>query len=110
MHAQFAQSRDERIVPLYRLRRFLGRGRLLLPPAHGVHDPYGGHGGRRHSRKGAESAYPATSAAARASCSPNFARAMKRPIPGLATTSPESTITLPRRSTVSTSPTTSVPS
>ena len=35
------------------------------------------------------------------SCSPNFARRTNCPIPGFPTTSPPSTITLPRRSTVS---------
>lgn len=44
------------------------------------------------------------------SCLPKRARGTKRPIPGFATTAPPSTITWPRRRTVSTSPTTSVPS
>ena len=58
-----------------------------------------------------EPAYEAASTAASAcSCSPNRARGTNRPTPGFATTSPPSTITWPRRSTVSTSPTTSVPS
>ena len=88
-----------------------GRGRNgLVVPADAVHDRRGGHDGRRHGPDHAEPGYPATSAAAAASFSPNRARGTNWPIPGFPTTSPPSTITLPRRSTVSMSPTTSVPS
>ena len=88
-----------------------GGGRSgLVVAADAVRDRRGGHDGRRHGPDHAELGYPATSAAAAASCSPNRARGTNWPIPGFATTSPPSTITLPRRSTVSTSPTTSVPS
>ena len=86
-----------------------GRSGIVVPP-HAVRDRRGGHNGRRHGPDHAERGYPATSAAAAASLSPNRARGTNWPIPGFPTTSPPSTITLPRRSTVSMSPTTSVPS
>ena len=85
------------------------RSRVVIT-ANAVHDRRGGHDGRRQGREDAELAYPATSAAAAASFSPKRARGTNCPIPGFPTTSPPSTITFPRRSTVSTSPTTSVPS
>ena len=91
-----------------------GRGRGgrsgIVVPADAVRDRRGGHNGRRRRHDHAELGYPATSAAAGASLSPNRARGTNWPIPGFPTTSPASTITLPRRSTVSMSPTTSVPS
>ena len=62
------------------------------------------------SRSAARYAAAGASAPAAASCSPNCARRTNWPMPGFPTTSPPSTITFPRRSTVSTSPATSVPS
>ncbi len=65
----------------------------------------------RRDRDCLELPYEAASTGAAAwSCSPKRARGTNWPIPGFPTTSPPSTITLPRSSTVSTSPTTSVPS
>ena len=87
-----------------------GRRRGLVVMADAVHDRRGGHDGRRQRPDHTELGYPATSAAAEASFSPKRARGTNWPIPGFPTTSPPSTITFPRRSTVSTSPTTSVPS
>jgi hypothetical protein len=67
--------------------------------------------GERSDRERLEPPYEAASTGASAcSCSPKRARRTNLPIPGEATTSPSFTSTFPRRSTVSTSPTTSVPS
>jgi hypothetical protein len=101
-------ERDRGVVATLVLRGDCRRLPVVAPDA--VDNRHGGHCGHPHGRQDAEPGYPATSAAAGASFSPNLARGTNWPIPGLPTTSPASTITFPRRSTVSMSPTTSVPS
>ena len=100
--------------------RCLPGNRYGLPAFYALHawiwkaqperDPLRLEPARSTARKRAAYAAAGASAPAAASCSPNFARWTNCPTPGLPTTSPPSTITFPRRSTVSMSPTTSVPS
>ena len=92
-------------------RRGRRAGRLLAAAlAESVHRRHRDEPGERGRESPVrEPPYEADTASA-TSCSPKRARFTNWPVPGWATTSPPSTITLPRRSTVSTSPTTSVPS
>ncbi len=107
-----AQAREllgELVATLQLCRR--RRRRLARVAADRVHDGGAADSGERRNGEPLELRYVATSTCAWLwSCSPNFARLTNCPMPGFATTSPPSTITFPRSSTVSMSPTTSVPS
>jgi hypothetical protein len=94
------EAESERHVHSLEPARELPAG-LIVPSGHGRGQKPG------RVRKGQAAA---GAGAREVSSSPKRARFTNWPLPGCATTSPPSTITFPRKRTVSTSPTTSVPS